>query len=73
MEKEEKIKDIANEIADSFFKSDNYTYNDIAWTIACLVYIVDDYNHKEFNTKNGAIAKYIYNLIGSVYNFKKEN
>lgn len=73
MEKEEKIKNLSEKIFNALIEGGDSTYDDLACAIACLVYIVDDHSHRKFNTKSGSIAKYIYNLIDSVYNFKKKN
>lgn len=46
---------------------DDFTYEDMACAITFLVGVVDRLCEKERITKSGSYAKYVYNLIGSVY------
>ena len=46
---------------------DDFTYEDMACAIAYLVGVVDSLCEKERITKSGSYAKYVYEMICSVY------
>ena len=46
---------------------DDFTYEDMARAIACLVGVVDRLSEKANKTKSGTFAKYVFDMIGSVY------
>lgn len=46
---------------------DDFTYEDMACSIAYLVGVVDRLSEKSNITQSGTYAKYVYSMIGSVY------
>ena len=67
MEREEIIKELARRITNALLACDDFTYEDMACSIAYLVGVVDRLSEKANNTKSGTFAKYVYEMIGSVY------
>ena len=67
MEREERIKEIAIRITNALLECDDFTYEDMARAIACLVGVVDRLSEKANKTKSGTFAKYVYERIVSVY------
>ena len=54
-------------ITNALLECDDFTYEDMACSIAYLVGVVDRLSEKSNNTKSGTFAKYVYSMIGSVY------
>ena len=67
MEREERIKELARRISDTLIDCDDFTYEDMACSIAYLVGVIDRLSEKANNTKSGTFAKYVYSMIGYVY------
>ena len=67
MEREERIKELARRITNALLECDDFTYEDMACAIAYLVGVVDRLSEKANNTKSGTFAKYVYEMICSVY------
>ena len=67
MEREERIKELARRITNALLACDDFTYEDMACSIAYLVGVLDRLSEKASNTKSGTFAKYVYEMIGSVY------
>ena len=67
MEREERIKELARRITNALLECDDFTYEDMACSIAYLVGVLDRLSEKANNTKSGTFAKYVYEMIGSVY------
>ena len=67
MEREERTKELARRITNVLLECDDFTYEDMARAIACLVGVVDRLSEKANNTKSGTFAKYVYERIVSVY------
>ena len=67
MEREERIKELARRITNALLVGDDFTYEDMACSIAYLVGVIDSLGEKANNTKSGTFAKYVYEMIGSVY------
>ena len=67
MEREERIKEFARRITNALLACDDFTYEDMACSIAYLVGVLDRLSEKANNTKSGTFAKYVYSMIGSVY------
>ena len=67
MEREERIKELARRITNVLLECDDFTYEDMARAIACLVGVVDRLSEKANKTKSGTFAKYVFDMIGSVY------
>ena len=67
MEREERTKELARRITNSLLECDDFTYEDMACSIAYLVGLVDRLSEKANNTKSGTFAKYVYEMIDSVY------
>ena len=63
---EERIKELAWKIT-NMIDCDDFTYGDIAGSIAYLVGVIDSLSEKANNTKSGTFAKYVFDMIGSVY------
>ena len=68
MEREERIKELARRITNALLECDDFTYEDMACSIAYLVGVVDRLSGMANNTKSGTFAKYVYEMICSVYN-----
>ena len=66
MKREERIKELAWKIT-NMIDCDDFTYGDIAGSIAYLVGVIDSLSEKANNTKSGTFAKYVFDVIGSVY------
>ena len=67
MEREERTKELARRITNALLACDDFTYEDMACSIAYLVGVVDRLSEKANNTKSGTFAKYVFDMIGSVY------
>ena len=67
MEREERIKEFARRITNTLLECDDFTYEDMACSIAYLVGVLDRLSEKANNTKSGTYAKYVYEMICSVY------
>lgn len=67
MEREERIKELARRITNALLACDDFTFEDMACSIAYLVGVIDSLSEKANNTKSGTFAKYVYEMIGSVY------
>ena len=67
MEREERIKEIARKISKALLECDDFTYEDMACSITYLVGVLDRLSEKANNTKSGTFAKYVFDMIGSVY------
>ena len=64
---EERTKELARRITNVLLECDDFTYEDMARAIACLVGVVDRLSEKANKTKSGTFAKYVYERIVSVY------
>ena len=64
---EERTKELARRITNVLLECDDFTYEDMARAIACLVGVVDRLSEKANKTKSGTFAKYVYEMICSVY------
>ena len=67
MEREERIKELARRITNALIDCDDFTYEDMACSIAYLVGVVDILSEKANKTKSGTFAKYVYSMIDYVY------
>ena len=67
MESEERIKELARRMTNALRECDDFTYEDIACSIAYLVGVLDRLSEKANNTKSGTFAEYVFDMIGSVY------
>lgn len=67
MKREERIKEFARRITNTLLECDDFTYEDMACSIAYLVGVLDRLSEKANNTKSGTYAKYVYEMICSVY------
>ena len=67
MEREKRIKELARRITNALLECDDFTYEDMACSVAYLVGVIDSLSDKANNTKSGTFAKYVYSMIGSVY------
>ena len=67
MEREERIKEFARRITNALLECDDFTYEEMACSIAYLVGVLDRLSEKANNTKSGTFAKYVFDMIGSVY------
>lgn len=67
MERRERIKEQARRITNALLECDDFTYEDMACSIAYLVGVVDRLSEKSNITKGGDFIKYVYEMIGSVY------
>ena len=67
MKREERIKELAWKITNALLECDDFTYEDMACSIAYLVGVVDRLSEKANKTNSGTFAKYVYSMIGSVY------
>ena len=67
MEREERIKELARRITNALQACDDFTYEDIACSIAYFVGVLDRLSEKANNTKSGTFAEYVFDMIGSVY------
>ena len=68
MEREERIKELARRITNALLACDDFTYEDMACSIAYLVGVLDRLSEKANNTKSGAFSKMVYDMIGEVCN-----
>ena len=73
MEREERIKEIARKISKALLECDDFTYEDMACSITYLVGVLDRLSEKANNTKSGTFAKYVFDMIGSVYKVSSDN
>lgn len=67
MEREERIKEIARKVSKALLECDDFTYEDMACAISYLVGILNNLSEKVNNTSSISFAKYVYEMIGSVY------
>ena len=67
MEREERIKELARRITNALLECDDFTYEDMACSIAYLVGVVDRLSEKSNITQSGTFAKYVHDMIGYVY------
>ena len=67
MEREERIKELARRITNALLACDDFTYEDMACSIAYLVGVLDRLSEKANKTKSGTFAKYVFERIVSVY------
>ena len=63
----ERIKELARRITNVLLECDDFTYEDMACSIAYLVGVVDRLSEKSNITQSGTFAKYVYEMICSVY------
>ena len=63
----ERAKELARRITNALLECDDFTYEDMARAIACLVGVVDRLSEKANKTKSGTFAEYVFDMIGSVY------
>ncbi len=68
MKREERIKELAWKITNTLIDCDDFTYEDMACSIAYLVGVVDRLSEKSKITKSGDFIKYVFGIIGGVYN-----
>ena len=68
MKIEERIKEIAIRISNSLFEIGDISCGDIACAITYIASVMDRIIEKEDNTKSGAFAKSVYDMIGEVCN-----
>ena len=68
MEREERIKELAWKITNTLIDCDDFTYEDMACSIAYLVGVVDRLSEKSNIIKSGEFIKYVHDMIGNVYN-----
>ena len=73
MKREERIKELAWKITNTLIDCDDFTYGDMACSIAYLVGVIDSLSEKANNTKSGTFAKYVYSMIGYVYKVSSDN
>ena len=64
---EERIKELTRRITNALQACDDFTYEDIACSIAYFVGVLDRLSEKANNTKSGTFAEYVFDMIGSVY------
>ena len=64
---EERIKELARRITNALLECDDFTYEDMACSIAYLVGVLDRLSDKANNTKSGTFEEYVFDMIGSVY------
>ena len=67
MEREDRIKELARRITNALLACDDFTFDDMACSIAYLVGVIDSLSEKANNTKSGTFAEYVFDMIGSVY------
>ena len=67
MEREDRIKELTSRITNALQACDDFTYEDIACSIAYFVGVLDRLSEKANNTKSGTFAEYVFDMIGSVY------
>ena len=68
MEREERIKELARRITNALLECDDFTYEDMACSIAYLVGVLDRLSEKANNTNSSTYAKYVLGIIGGMYN-----
>ena len=73
MEREERIKELAIRISNSLFEIGDISCGDMACSIAYLVGVLDRLSEKANKTKSGTFAKYVFDMIGSVYKVSSDN
>lgn len=73
MEREERIKEIAIRIYNYLFEIDDISCGDMACAITYLASVMDRIIEEEDNTKSGAFAKYVNDMIGYVYKVSSDN
>ena len=73
MEREERTKELARRITNALLACDDFTYEDMACSIAYLVGVLDRLSEKANNTTSGTFAKYVFDMIGSVYKVSSDN
>ena len=67
MEREERIKELARRITNALLACDDFIFEDMDCAIAYLVGVVDRLSEKSNITQSGTFAKYVYEMICSVY------
>ena len=67
MTREERIKELARRITNALLECDDFTYEDMACSIAYLVGVVDRLSEKSNITESRTYAKYVHDMIGYVY------
>lgn len=65
MERKDRIKELSRRITNALLECDDFTYEDMACSIAYLVGVVDRLSEKSKITKSGTFAKYVYEMICS--------
>lgn len=73
MERKERIKELARRITNALLECDDFTYEDMACSIAYLVGVVDRLYEKANNTTSVSFAKYVYEMIGFVHKVSSDN
>ena len=68
MEREERIRRIARALSNSLIKFDVSNYKGLACAIAYVVCTMDRLSEKELNTKSGAFAKMVYDMVSEICN-----
>ena len=63
----ERAKELARRITNALPECDDFTYEDMACSIAYLVGVVDRLSEKSNITQSGTFAKYVYERICSMY------
>ena len=69
----ERINELAWKITNTLIDCDDFTYEDMACSIAYLVGVIDRLSEKANNTKSCTFAKYVFDMIGSVYKVSSDN
>ena len=67
MIREERVKELARRITNALLECDDFTYEDMACAITFLVGVVDRLSEKANITQSGTFAKYVYEMICSLY------
>ena len=61
------MKEFARRITNALLECDDFTYEDMACSIAYLVGVLDRLSEKANNTRSGTFAEYVFDMIGYVY------
>ena len=72
MTREERIRRIVRALFNSLIKFDVFNYKGLACAITYVVCTMDRLSEKELNTKIGAFAKMVCDMIGEVCNASSE-
>ena len=67
MERKERINELSMRITNALLDCDDFTYEDMACSIAYLIGVVDRLSEKSNITKSGEFIKYVLDLMGGVY------